>query len=50
MYKEEIISFSRAGLLVPNLLCVAKIHKKKRKKKLQDQSAIQNSEKEHQMQ
>lgn len=44
MYKEEIISFSRAGLLVPNLLCLAKIHKKKPKKKPRDQSTIQNSE------
>lgn len=45
MYKKEIISFPRAGLLVLTLLCIAKIHKKKLKKELQDQSALWNSEK-----
>lgn len=49
MYEEEIIHFSGAGRLVPNPWCIAKIHKKKLKT-LRDQSAIQDSEKEHELQ
>ena len=40
MYMGEIINFSRAGLKAPNLLGIAKIHKTKLKKKLQDQSTF----------
>lgn len=46
MYKEEIISFSRVGLIVPNLLDIAKTQEKT-KKEIARSKCIQNAEKKH---